>query len=93
VANQAKPPKRIYIVAGTFDEFKGVQARKLQEYRSDPTLYVYPELRYVWSTEVLRGLSNIEGFYYGSYEQRPDIDEIRQLIATIKSRKQVPWKL
>jgi hypothetical protein len=33
----------------------------------------------------LRGLETIEGFYLGSYMDRPDIAEIQQIIAISKS--------
>jgi len=49
-------PRRIYIVAGNFHEFEGVQRKKLQEFRSNENLQTYTEFKYVSSADVLRGL-------------------------------------
>ena len=44
------------------------------------------EYRYVTGPDSLRGLNEIEGFYIGSYEQREDIEQIRNIISYTKGR-------
>ena len=72
----------IWIVAGNSQEFDAYILRHLQR-KSRTTLTEY---KFVFSTDQLRGLDNINGFYIGSYKSRPDIDEIRNAIAVIKSQ-------
>lgn len=72
----------IWIVAGNSQEFDAYILRHLQR-KSRTTLTEY---KFVFSTDQLRGLDNIKGFYIGSYKSRPDIDEIRNAIAVIKSQ-------
>ena len=72
----------IWIVAGNMQEFDAYILRHLQR-KSRTTLTEY---KFVFSTDQLRGLDNIKGFYIGSYKSRPDIDEIRNVIAVIKSQ-------
>lgn len=64
-----------YVVAGNYQEYKS---------HIDEKGYLKSEYVYVNSPDQLRGLDKIEGFYIGSYEQRPDIEEIRQQIQLIK---------
>ena len=72
----------IWIVAGNSQEFDAYILRCAQR-KSWTTLTEY---KFVFSTDQLRGLDNIKGFYIGSYKSRPDIDEIRNAIAVIKSQ-------
>ena len=67
-----------YVVAGNYDEYKAYVKRK-------PRIEFY--YKYVSSIDTLRGLSEIDGFYYGSYESRSDINEIKTAINIIKARK------
>jgi hypothetical protein len=67
-----------YIVAGNYNEYQAYVKRK-------PRIEHY--YKYVAGTDTLRGLSSIDGFYIGSYKNRPDIDEIKAIIATIKTRQ------
>lgn len=66
-----------YIVAGNYNEYQAYVKRK-------PRIECY--YKYVANTDTLRGLSSIDGFYIGSYESRPDIHEIKTIIATIKAK-------
>jgi len=68
---------RKYIVSGTFNEYRNYIAKKG---------YSPQEYTYVSNSDSLRGKSEIDGFYIGTYEQRADIDEIRAIIAYTKSR-------
>jgi len=65
-----------YIVAGNYNEYQAYVKRK-------PRIECY--YKYVATANTLRGLSSIDGFYIGSYESRPDIEEIKSAIAIIKA--------
>jgi len=69
-----KPIK--YIVSGNYNEYQAYVRSKPRD------KYYY---KYVSGTERLCGLSSIEGYYIGTYMDRPDIDEIKVRIAMIKS--------
>lgn len=64
----------MYIVAGNKFEFDAFVRRKAQ----NPTGDTY---RYVSSPDVLRGLCDVHGLYIGTYLKRPDIEEIKDMIA------------
>jgi hypothetical protein len=76
MSNYAGLPVK-YIVAGNYNEYQAYVKRK-------PRIEHY--YKYVSGVEILRGLSSIDGFYIGSYKDRPDIDDIIVQIASIKSR-------
>ena len=60
--------KRIYVVSGTHNEF---MAYKLDKNDPETTNYVY-----VSKPEMLRGLRDPKGVFYGSWRNRSDILEI-----------------
>lgn len=67
-----------YIVAGTPREFEDfVMKKNIQG--------LYYKWKYVSSPDTIRGLSNIRGFYVGSYQERTDWPEIDVAIKIIKS--------
>ena len=68
--------KKKYIVSGTYEEYNEFVYKRRNEVN---TSYVY-----VQHATQLVGLSNIEGFYIGTYFKRPDIDDIRERIAIAK---------
>jgi ribosomal protein L7Ae-like RNA K-turn-binding protein len=68
--------KKKYIVSGTYEEYNEFVYKRRNE---NNTSYVY-----VQHATQLTGLSNIEGFYIGTYFKRPDIDDIRERIAIAK---------
>jgi hypothetical protein len=68
--------KKKYIVSGTYEEYNEFVYKRRNEVN---TSYVY-----VQHATQLTGLSNIEGFYIGTYFKRPDIDDIRERIAIAK---------
>lgn len=73
--------KKIYIVAGNYNEYRDYVNRKKLE---DPEKYKNIELIYVNSEITLLGLSEIEGFYIGTYYERNDIEDIKRNIQIIK---------
>jgi hypothetical protein len=68
--------KKKYIVSGTYEEYNEFVYKRRNEVN---TSYVY-----VQHATQLTGLSNIEGYYIGTYFKRPDIDDIRERIAITK---------
>ena len=70
--------KKKYIVSGTYDEYNEFVYKRRNEVN---TSYVY-----VQHATQLTGLSNIEGFYIGTYFKRADIEEIKDKIAISKLR-------
>lgn len=69
-----------FVVAGNYREY----SEHIHKMRYNPNEYVY-----VSDPIQLRGLTEIEGFYIGSYESRPGIEEIKQTISYIKSRSKI----
>jgi len=68
--------KKKYIVSGTYEEYNEFVYKRRNEVN---TSYVY-----VQHATQLTGLSNIEGYYIGTYFKRPDIEEIKERIALSK---------
>jgi hypothetical protein len=66
-----------YIVAGNYGEFCSFTERN----RHTGLFY-----RYVDNYNTIVGLSEIKGFYVGTWRTRPDIDLIQSRIAVIKSK-------
>ncbi len=73
-----KPIK--YIVAGNYNEYQAYVRRKTR----DQVYY-----KYVSDVDIIRGLSEIDGYYIGSYASRKDIEDIKTLIIIIKSKQQI----
>lgn len=69
--------KDFYVVAGTHNEFLEYTKNKI-----DDKFYIY-----VSGVDKLRGLSEIEGCFYGSYKSRKDIQDIETQIKIIKSKR------
>jgi hypothetical protein len=68
-----------YIVSGTYEEYNEFVYKRRNEVN---TSYVY-----VQHATQLTGLSNVEGFYIGTYFKRPDIDDIKERISISKRIK------
>ena len=68
----------LWIVAGNKKEFEDFVIRKRM-------MGLHYDYRYVFSADVLRGLSRIRGFYIGTYKERLDWDQIEMAIQIIKS--------
>lgn len=66
-----------YVVAGTHAEFLEYTRNKI-----DDKFYIY-----VSGVDKLRGLSEIEGCFYGSYKSRKDLAQIELQIKLIKSKQ------
>jgi hypothetical protein len=73
--------KRIYIVAGTYSQFKNYVITKVNTHDNSSE---FPRYIYVHTADVLRGLSSLEGFFVGTWRERKDISEIKLAIKIIK---------
>jgi hypothetical protein len=76
--------EKIYIVSGNYEEFKAyvVKNGPIDDIITwDPRRYVY-----VANRNTIMGLSEIKGFYIGTWRKRKDIDAIKQQIDHIKQR-------
>ena len=68
-----------YIVAGTSQEYEAWLRRKGLDRRA---------YRYVTNPGMLRGMTNIQGFFIGTYLNRLDIEDIREQITVSKLKAQ-----
>jgi hypothetical protein len=68
----------VYYVAGNFGEYNEYRRRK-EKAGIDVSNW-----RYLSKSTDLRGLTEVKGFYIGSYEDREDIEDIRIIIEQIK---------
>jgi hypothetical protein len=81
--------ERIYIVSGTYEQYKHYRAKKFEEYLNlAPTqeFVEFPDYVYVQHPENLKGVSNPKGFYIGTYKDRPDIEYIQTLVRMAKTK-------
>ena len=67
-----------YVVAGNWNEFINYTKNRVD----DDTMYIY-----VSGIDSIRGLDEISGVFIGTFQNRPDIVDIRNTILSIKSRK------
>jgi hypothetical protein len=79
MSNTKHPTK--YIVAGNWNEFINYTKNRVDD---DDTMYIY-----VNNVDVMRGLNEISGVFIGTFQNRPDIVDIRNTILSIKSRKTI----
>jgi hypothetical protein len=80
------PKKKIFVVAGNYSEYVSYTHKKSKS----EAQFHEREYRYVSSVNSIRGLSEIEGVFIGTWKSRSDISEIQDHIKIIKSR--VPSK-
>lgn len=81
--------KKIFIVAGTVEEFVEYNRKKSVEWlqnTTDTELNYFTQYQYVSNVNQLRGIEDITGYFIGSYASRPDIEEIKLVIAMLKNR-------
>ena len=71
---------KLFVVAGNFEEFQDFVIRKRMKGFSYDFVYVS-------SPEMLRGMTTIRGFYIGTYRDREDWPQIRDMIAIIKVKE------
>ena len=71
--------KKKYIVAGNYEQYVSYVHNKRKDTNNSNTDYYY-----VNSAKDLAGLTNIEGYYIGTYYMREDISKIQDRIAILK---------
>ena len=71
---------KLFVVAGNYQEFQDFVIRKRMKGFSYDFVYVS-------NRDTIRGLDTIRGFYIGTYRQREDWPQIRDLIAIIKVKE------
>ena len=74
----------IFIVAGSFEQYR--RHIELKGYNAQ-------EYRYVSSPNILRGITDIQGFFIGTWQNRPDIEQIKEIIQLSKNRAPAPTKI
>lgn len=72
-----------YVVAGSYTEFLGFILQKRQDPENKIKSYIFVD-----DPSRLRGISNIKGFYYGTFESRKDLEQIKTIIAASKVKKE-----
>lgn len=71
---------KLFVVAGNYQEFQDFVIRKRMKGFSYDFVYVS-------KPEMLRGMTTIRGFYIGTYRDREDWPQIRDMIAIIKVKE------
>ena len=71
---------KFFVVAGNYQEFQDFVIRKRMKGFSYDFVYVS-------TPEMLRGMTTIRGFYIGTYREREDWPQMRDLIAIIKVKE------
>ena len=74
---------KLYVVAGNMDEFRQFVNRKKAEH--DKANEIMPRYIFVHSTDTLRGLSKVHGWFTGTYQRRSDIEQIKECIKIINA--------
>ena len=71
---------KLFVVAGNYQEFQDFVIRKRMKGFSYDFVYVS-------KPEILYGMTTIRGFYIGTYREREDWPQIRDMIAIIKVKE------
>ena len=73
-----------YIVSGTRQEFDAYVRRKALNAKVFHKEFNSKDYCFVHSPEVFLGQREVKGFFIGTYEDRPDIERIREMIKLVK---------
>jgi hypothetical protein len=76
----------IFIVSGTYEQYKQWVKNNIDRYYSKNTSITLSNFVYVSGPEIFRGHSKVHGVFTGTYLNRPDINEIVQMITMINNR-------
>ena len=77
---------RIFIVAGNHEQYKQWVKKNIDRFYAKNTSISLSNFVYVSGPEIFRGYSEVHGYYIGSYKDREDIDQIREMIQRVNSR-------
>jgi len=78
--------RQIFVVAGNHSEFMHILKKKHEEFFFASIEETFPNYIYVSHVDILKGRSEIEGFYCGTYWTRQDLHDIKFVIDVIKAR-------
>lgn len=67
--------QKYFIVTGTYDEFKYFSKKKYQQLWASGNFVQHTDLIYA-SLDSIRGYRNPTGWFYGTWRDRKDIDEL-----------------
>ncbi len=81
---------KIFIVSGTYEQYKQWVRKNIDRYYAKNTSISLSHFVYVSSPDILRGHSEVHGYYVGSYKNRKDIEQIREMIRIVNFRSD--WK-
>ena len=77
---------KIYVVAGNKEQFNTFVRKKTYEmHQADISEITYSHFVYVSSINQLRGLSQVHGYFVGTYRERSDLQEILDYIRIINN--------
>lgn len=74
---------KIYIVAGHVSEYTYWVKKNIVRYYIKNTSMSLSNFVYVSGPEVFRGLSEVHGYFVGSYKNRGDLGKIKSMIEII----------
>jgi hypothetical protein len=77
--------EKLFIVAGNREQYREWVKTNLTRF---PNILLQ-NFVYVSGPEIFRGYSEVHGFYIGNYRERPDIEEIKNMIMIINMRKKI----
>jgi hypothetical protein len=78
--------EKIFIVAGNYEQYKQWVKNNIDRYYSNNTSISLSNFVYVSGPEIFRGYNEVHGVFTGTYSNRPDINEIVQMIRMINNR-------
>lgn len=77
---------RIFIVAGHVSEYTHWVKKNFDRFYAKNKSMSLSNFVYVSGPEMLRGYSEVHGYFVGSYKNRQDIEHIKMMIKMINSR-------
>ena len=77
---------RIFIVAGNYEQYKEWVRKNIDQFYAKDTSISLSNFVYVHSADTFRGHREVHGYYIGTYNDRPDIEQIRKSIHIINHR-------
>ncbi len=68
---------KIFIVAGTYQQYLNYKALRMSQNRPEDAGIKYTDFKYVQDVNTIRGCRPVHGVFIGTYDLRPDIEEIK----------------
>ena len=77
---------KIYVIAGNRAEYEQFIKRKAQQLWDDGNKSIsLSDFVFVHSSERLRGMRNVHGYFIGTFAQRSDIEDLKQQLCIINN--------